>query len=172
MKVYCLFVEVTDIYEHDNYRQNLFNKKLVAIYSTKQNAEQFALDNGYMLLGSDTTIGTPAVIEEIDIPDLTVIRLVTAIVLERDNEYVFDFGAMSPLSGRQIVVRKTPGKHLQEVINDLLPTVRDLYYAKWHEFSTQVYIDEPHCMLASIPVTESTKGVNIAHFPVIGNALG
>ena len=172
MKVYCLFVEVIDIYEHENYRETLYNKKLHSIFATRQNAEQFAIDNGYMLLGSDTTIGTPAIIEERDVPDLTVIRLVTAIVLERENEYVFDFGAMSPLSGKQIVVRKTPGKHLQEVINDLLPTVRDLYYAKWHEFSTQVYIDEPHCMLASIPVTESLRGVNIAHFPVIGNALG
>ena len=172
MKVYCLFVEVIDIYEHETYRQKLYNKMLRSIHATRENAEQFAIDNGYMLLGSDTTIGTPAIIEERDIPDLTIIRFVTAIVLEKENEYVFDFGAMSPLSGKQIVVRKSSGKHLQEIINDLLPTVRDLYYSKWHEFSTQVYIDQPHCMISSIPVTESIKGVNIAHFPVIGNALG
>ena len=173
MKVYCLFVEVTDIYEHSTYRQTLYSKMLHSIFATRQNAEQFAIDNGYMLLGSDTTIGTPAIIEERDIPDLTILRFVTALVLEKENEYVFDFSAMTPLSGRQIVVKKQPGKQLQEIMTELLPTVKDLYYSKWHEFSTQVYIDQPQCMISSIPTKDTTiLGVNIAHFPVIGNALG
>lgn len=169
MKVYCLFREVIDIYDNDGYRQKLNNKELVSIHASRQSAEEAALDKNLMLLGSSTTTGVPANIEEIDIKDLTIIRFVPALVLEKENEYIFDFSSIPALKGIQIVVKKKQNKLLMDAIESIHNDVRELYYKNWHTFATTVYIDTVHSMISSIPITNDIKGVNIVHFPVIGN---
>lgn len=172
MKVYCLFREVTDIYSHDNYKESLFNKKLVSIHATKEEAIKAAIKNGLMLIGTRYDKGIPATIEEMDIEDLTIIRFVTALVLEKENEYIFDFGATPILDGKQIIVKKQPNVTLTHIIAELQPEVRDMYYNHWYNFSTRFYVNRPHYMLTSVPITPDIIGVNVVHFPVIGNELG
>lgn len=169
MKVYGLFREVTNIYERESYRQKLFNKQLVSLHATRQSAENAAIENGLMILGDSSTIGVPALIEEIEVNDLTIVRFVPALVLEKENEFVFDFSPITVLQGKQIVVKKTPNMSLFDAISSIHQDVKSLYYDNWHEFTTYVYTDTIHYMISSIKITNDIKGVNIVNFPVIGN---